>query len=176
MTKTSTETLIERLKRQETERADAIQQHAEQCSERVKRSTTQQLRDAERLISKNTASIRTLLKANLFYSCLVAPALALLIVLPVTWTGGQVILHLLKTELEETQTALETVNYELMKYEQRMKESMMTLEPWGVTPTVTKKYRYLKIPGKAKPDVIQGKNGADWYVKVGPAPKSRQEK
>ena len=169
MTKTSTETLTERLKRQETERADAIQQHAEQCSERVKRSTTQQLRDAERLISKNTARIRTLLTANLFYSCLVVPALALIIVLPLAWTGGQVLQHLLEKKLETTQAELE-------KYELAMQESRMTIAPWGVTPTVTKKYRYLKIPGKAKPDVIQGKNGADWYVKVGPAPKSRQEK
>ena len=173
MTETSTETLTERLKRQETERADAIQQHAEQCSERVKRSTTQQLRDAELLISKNTARIRTLLKTNLFYSCLVAPVLALLIVLPVTWTGGQVLLHLLEKELEATQAALEKANAALVEHEQAMQESMMTIEPWGVTPWVTRKYRYLRIPGKAKPEVVPSKSGADWFVKIGPAPKSR---
>ena len=176
MTKTSTETLTERLKRQETERADAIQQHAEQCSERVKTSTTQQLRNAERLISKNTARIRTLLKANLFYSCLVVPALALIIVLPLAWTGGQVLLHLLEKELEATRVELENTNVALVEHEQAMQESMMTIEPWGVTPTVTQKYRYLRIPGKAKPDVVPSKSGEDWFVKIGPAPKSRQEK
>ena len=169
MTETSTETLTERLKRKETERANEILKHAEQCSERVKTSTTQLYGAAERLILTNTARIKTLLKTNLFYSCLVVPALALLIVLPVTWVGGQVILDLLATELEETRA-------ELVEHEQAMKESMMTLEPWGVTPVVANGYRYLRIPGKAKPDVVASKSGAVWFVKVRPAAESQGRK
>ena len=99
MTETSTETLTERLKRQETERADEILKHAEQCAERVKSNTTQLYRSVERSILTDMARTRTLLRTYLFYSCLVA--LALLIVVPVAWTGGQVLVHLLETELEE---------------------------------------------------------------------------
>ena len=176
MTETSTETLTERLKRQETERANEILKHAEQCSERVKSNTTQLYGSVERSILTDTARTRTLLRTYLFYSCLVAPALALLIVVPVTWTGGQVIVHLLETELEETRTELETVKQELVKHEQAMKESMMTLEPWGVTPEVSHGYRYLRMPGKAKPDIVTSENGAVWFVKVGPAADARRRK
>ena len=124
----------------------------------------------------DTARIKTLLKTNLFYSCLVVPALALLIVLPVTWAGGQVIVHLLETELVETRTELETVKLELVKHEQAMKESMMTLEPWGVTPVVAHGHRYLRIPGMAKPDLVTSESGAVWFVKVGPAAGSQGRK
>ena len=169
MTETSTETLTERLKRKETERANEILKHAEQCSERVKSGTTQLYRSVERSILTDMARTRTLLRTYLFYSCLVAPALALLILVPVTWTGGQVLVHLLKTELEETRAELE-------KHELAMTESMMTLEPWGVTPVVAHGYRYLRMPGKAKPDIVASKSGKVWYVKVGPAVDARRRK
>ena len=176
MTETSTETLTERLKRQETERADEILKHAEQCSERVKSSTTQLYGSVERSILTDMARTRTLLRTYLFYSCLVAPTLALLIVVPVTWALGQGIVHLLEMELEQTRTELETIKQELVKHEQAMTESMMTLEPWGVTPVVAHGDRYLRMPGKAKPDLVTSKSGAVWFVKVGPAAGSQGRK
>ena len=86
------------------------------------------------------------------------------------------ILHFLKKEIETTQAELETVKNGLVKHEQAMKESMMTLEPWGVTPVAANGNRYLRMPGKTKPGVVASKNGKVWFVNVGPAAESQERK
>ena len=161
----STETFTDKLKRQQEEQAQELLRHTRQTLQPLKTDITRLYGDVGNSIEKNTANIRRLLTKNLMFRWWIYPLIATTLLLPFLWAGGSLIVKFVEKELSTTLTALENNN-----------EALKTMTPWGVWAGVIDGTRYLAVPGKRKPELIQGRDGEFWFVKIGPAANTQGKK
>ncbi len=145
----STESFTDKLKRQQDEEAQSLLTHTRQTLQPLKRDITQLYGDVQTSIEENTASISRLLRLNLILKWWMYPLTATLflalILLPGIWMGGKLIAAHLNTEITAQLTEIH-----------RNRESLKTLQPWGVVPRVASDtgQRYLVLPkGSPRPEL-----------------------
>ncbi len=158
----STESFTDKLKRQQDEEAESLLTHTRQTVQPLKSDITQLYGDVQTSIEENTASISRLLRRNLMFRWWIYPLSATvvlaLIIVPGMWLGGKLIAAHLDTEI--TAQLIEI---------HRNRESLKTMQPWGIVPRVASDtgQRYLVLPkGSPRPELRV--NGAGYrFVMLG---------
>ena len=145
----STESFTDKLRRQQDEEAQALLTHTRQTLQPLKSDITQLHKDVQTSIEENTENIRRLLRMNLILKWWLYPLTATvflaLIIVPSMWLAGNVIAKHLENRIAGQLTEIH-----------RNRESLETMQPWGIVPRVTTDtgQRYLVLPkGSPKPEL-----------------------
>ena len=145
----STESFTDKLRRQQDEEAHALLTHTRQTLQPLKSNITQLYSDVQTSIEENTENIRRLLRLNLMFRWWMYPLTATvflaLILLPGMWLAGNVIARHLENKIAGQLTEI-----------RRNRESLKTMQPWGVVPRVARDtgQRYLVLPkGSPRPEL-----------------------